>query len=154
MSKNVKQQLCFCQSQNSNYRKEFWLNCIIDFWYSIHIRGFCDWFQTKCTWSYHKLLSEKVLFWDSSSSRSEILDSLYALRKCKHSNYRFIFLIFFLKIIPSNNMMSEFNFHFFYIILNYIHFYVSRNIAKKIPIVARNMAVLNIPTVFDQKLIS
>ena len=29
------------------------------FWYSIHIRGFCDWFQTKCTWSHYKLLFEK-----------------------------------------------------------------------------------------------
>ena len=107
MSKNVKQQLCFCQSQNSNYRKEFWLNCIIEFWYSIHIRGFCDWFQTKCTWSYHKLLSKKCCFQTKRRSRSEILDSLYSLRKCKHSNHHSNFFIFLLKIMPSNIMMSK-----------------------------------------------
>ena len=96
----------FLSIKRFKLQKGIWLNCNIDF-YSIHICGFCDWFQTKCTWSYHKLLSKKCCFQTKRRSRSEILDSLYSLRKCKHSNHHSNFFIFLLKIMPSNIMMSK-----------------------------------------------
>ena len=48
----------FLSIKRFKLQKGICLNCNIDF-YSIHIRGFCDWFQTKCTWSHYKLLFEK-----------------------------------------------------------------------------------------------